>query len=58
MTKSQVDEAAQLYAAGVSLAAVAEHMGFDRKTIRKRLDQAGVVLRASNRRGAGGTPNA
>lgn len=46
MTTADVEEATLLYATGASLADVAEHMGFDRKTIRKRVAEAGAVIRA------------
>lgn len=49
-TTEQVDQAVQLYATGLSLAAVGDHLGFSAHTIRRALLAAGVRTRDSHGR--------
>lgn len=50
MTGSEIDQAAALYQAGLSLARVGERLGFDGKTIMNALHAKGVRMRDSHGR--------
>jgi DNA-directed RNA polymerase specialized sigma24 family protein len=50
LSDEQTTEATRLYERGLSLAAVGQKLGFDSKTVRKYLADAGVTIRPSRGR--------
>ena len=50
MSDTQIDEAVQLYASGLSLARIGERLGFSARTIQSRLRERGVRFRDTHGR--------